>query len=82
MNHSKSTLAQNLIAKRKEHKLTQVQTSEMLNIKHKRYAAWEEDRAAVPHTFLSALAEMYKTTVDELLKAKEGECDTQVCLPD
>lgn len=73
MNHSKSTLAQNLTAKRKEHKLTQGKTAQWLEIKHKRYAAWEEGRAQVPHEYLLKLAEFYKVTVDELLKAKEDE---------
>lgn len=75
----KSTLAQNLIASRKGKHLTQSNMAEMLEIKHKRYAAWEESRAQVPHEYLLKLAEFYKVTVDELLKAKEGECDTQAC---
>lgn len=66
MNHSKSTLAQNLIVKRKEHKWTQMLIAELLGIKHKRYAAWEESRAQVPHEYLLKIAEMFGTTVDEL----------------
>lgn len=73
MNHSKSTLAQNLTAKRKEHRLTQIQTAQWLEIKHKRYAAWEEGRAQVPHEYLLKIAKLYGTTVDELLKYKEDD---------
>lgn len=69
----KSTLAQNLVTKRKEAKLTQSQTAEWLGIKHKRYAAWEEGRAVPPNDYLLKLAHRYSTTVDELLKAKEDD---------
>lgn len=73
MNHYKSTLAQNLIAKRKEHKMTQDQLAEWLNIKQKRYAAWEEGRAKPPNEYLIKLAHEYSVTVDELLKAKKDD---------
>jgi transcriptional regulator with XRE-family HTH domain len=73
MNHSKSTLAQNLITKRKENKSTQTETAEWLQIKQKRYAAWEEGRAQVPHEYLLKIAEMWGTSVDELLKATEDD---------
>lgn len=69
----KSTLAQNLITKRKEHGLTQAKTAERMGIKHKRYAAWEESRAVPSNIFLLILAEMFGTTVDDLLKAKEDD---------
>lgn len=69
----KSTLAQNLIAKRKEHGLTQSETAERLEVKHKRYAAWEESRAVPSHHFMLMLAAIYGTTVDDLLKAKKDD---------
>jgi len=73
----KSTLAHNLITKRKDAKLTQSQTAEWLGIKHKRYAAWEESRAQVPHEYLLKISEMFGTSIDDLLKAKEDDnCST------
>ena len=69
----KSTLAQNLISNRKQHKSTQSKMAERLEIKHKRYAAWEESRAQVPHEYLLKIAEIFGTTVDALLKVKEND---------
>ncbi len=69
----KSTLAQNLIANRKAQRVTQSLMAFRLGIKHKRYAAWEENRAQVPHEYLLKIAEIFGTTVDALLKAKEDD---------
>lgn len=71
--NSKSTLAQNLINRRKDAKLTQSQTAEWLGINHKRYAAWEEGRAVPPNDYLVKLAHQYGITVDDLLKDKEDD---------
>lgn len=65
-----TTLSTNLKKLRNKNNLSQQQIAHVITVKLKTYQAWENRNIEPPINKLSALAKLYKITVDELINAK------------
>ena len=63
----------NLCALRTKAGLTQTEVAKKLNVTQSAVAMWENGRTYPRTLILKKLAELYKCTVDELLKEDQGE---------
>lgn len=60
---------------RKANGYTQQEVAEMLNISNRTLSSWETDRTTPDILLLPAIADLYKVTVDELLRGTRGESE-------
>ncbi len=68
-----TTLSINIRFHRKSNNLLQREMADKLEIKQRRYAAWEEGRAEPSNDFQVKLADIFGITVDQLLNPREDE---------
>ncbi len=65
------TLGEKLSIRRKAKSLTQDEVAEKLNVTPQAVSKWENDQSCPDIMFLPALADLYGTTVDELLSRED-----------
>lgn len=56
------------------HNLTQEQLAELITCSRPALASWEEGRATPGYDHLIAIADYFKTTVDELIRVDMSKC--------
>jgi len=66
-------LGQKVATLRKEQRLTQVQLAEILGISQQHMASFEKGIRKIPSSMLPALAQVFGTSVDELLGVGTGK---------
>ena len=73
----KKTMGSFMAALRKANGLTQQQVADKLNVSNKTVSKWECDEGYPEITMLSAIAEIYSVTVDELLKGEKHNTEKE-----
>jgi len=70
---NKQSIGEFLALLRKANGYTQQEVAEKLNISNRTLSSWETDRTAPDILLLPAIADLYRVTVDELLRGERGE---------
>ncbi len=77
MDDLKRTVAENLIALRKAHHMTQLQLAETLHYSDKAVSKWERGESLPDLAVLKAIADLYGVTLDDLVCAEEERAKRQ-----
>ncbi|MDE5722404.1 MAG: helix-turn-helix domain-containing protein [Clostridia bacterium] len=72
---TKQTMGEFLATLRKANGFTQQEVAERLNVSNRTLSSWETDRTMPDILLLPAIAELYKVTVDELVRGARGKSD-------